>query len=124
MKSIFHKLVINAPIEKVYEALITQEGLSGWWTPETKATPEVGSISRFTFGPKYFKEMKVEELKPLTKVKWLCINGYEEWLNTTVNFELEPHKNGTTLFFHHDGWKEYTEDLLCALMTGQFFSEA
>lgn len=109
MKTIIHKLRINAPVEKVYKALTTQEGLAGWWTPEAKAQPEVGSILRFSFGPTYFKEMKVEELKPQRKVKWLCIKGYEDWLETTVNFELETHKDGTSLFFHHDGWKEYSE---------------
>lgn len=108
MKSIFHRLVIAAPTEKVYEALTTQKGLSGWWTPETKATPEVGSIARFAFGPDYFKEIKVEELEPGSKVKWLCLKGHEEWLGTTIVFELQPHQKGTTLFFHHDGWKEHT----------------
>lgn len=78
MKTIFHKLTINAPVEKVYKALTIQEGLAGWWTPEAKAQPEVGSILRFSFGPTYFKEMKVEELKPQRKVKWFCIKGYED----------------------------------------------
>ena len=108
-KSIFHRLLIKTPVEKVYEALTRQEGLAGWWTPDTKAKPELHSVSRFAFGPEYFKEMKVEELKPYSKVKWLCIKGYEEWIGTTVTFELEPHQKGATLFFHHDGWKEYSE---------------
>lgn len=109
-KSICHRLLIEAPVEKVYEALTTQEGLAGWWTPETIAKPEVGSISRFTFGPDYFKEMKVEELKPYNKVKWLCLKAYEEWIGTTITFELEPHHRGASLFFHHDNWKEYTPE--------------
>lgn len=109
MKSIHHKLLIGAPAEKVYEALTTQEGLSGWWSPETKAKPEVGSIARFTFGPNYFKEMKIEELKPSNSVQWLCLKGYEEWVGTRITFELRPHDRGTVLLFHHDGWQEYTE---------------
>jgi len=109
MKSIYHRLLIEAPVEKVYEALTTREGLSGWWTPETIAKPEVGSISRFAFGPNYFKEMKIEELKSLSRVKWLCLKGHEEWIGTTVTFELQRHDKGTLLFFHHDGWKEYTQ---------------
>jgi len=109
MKSIYHRVVIEAPVEKVYEALTTQEGLSGWWTPETKAKSEVGSTSRFAFGPDYFKEMKVEELKPPSRVKWLCVKGYEDWVGTTITFELQPHDKGTSLFLRHDGWKEYTE---------------
>lgn len=108
MNSILHRLIIKAPIEKVYDALSTEEGLSAWWTPETKATPEKGSIARFAFGPEYFKEMKIEELTPNSKVKWLCLKAVDEWLGTTISFELHPHEKGTTLFFHHDGWKEQT----------------
>jgi uncharacterized protein YndB with AHSA1/START domain len=69
MKSICHRLQIQAPVEKVYEALTTQEGLSGWWTPDTIAKPETGSIARFTFDD-YFKEMKIEELKPYSNNKF------------------------------------------------------
>lgn len=109
-KSIYHRLLIGAPVEKVYEALTTQEGLAGWWTPETTAKPEAGSISRFTFEPDYSKEMRIEELKPYSKVKWLCLKGFEEWIGTTVTFELEPHKRGCSLLFHHDKWKAYTPE--------------
>jgi uncharacterized protein YndB with AHSA1/START domain len=109
LKSICHRLLIEAPVEKVYGALTTQEGLAGWWTPETTARPEVGSVSRFTFAD-YFKEMKVEELKAYSKVKWLCVKAYEDWIGTTITFELEPNKKGSVLFFHHDGWKEYTQE--------------
>lgn len=121
-KSILHRLLIEAPVEKVYIALTTQHGLAGWWTPETLARPEVGSILRFTFGPDYFKEMKVEELKPYSKVKWLCIKGFEEWIGTTLTFELEPHKKGSILFFHHDGWKDYTAEFAtCSYDWALFF---
>lgn len=107
-KSIFHRLRIEAPVEKVYEALTTQKGLAGWWTTDTLAKPEADSILRFAFGADYYKEMKVEELKPYSKVKWLCVKGYEDWMGTTLSFELEPHAKGAVLLFHHDGWKDYT----------------
>ncbi|MEJ2902767.1 SRPBCC family protein [Pedobacter panaciterrae] len=109
-KSIYHKLLIEAPVEKVYSALTTQKGLGGWWTPDTVAKPEVGSIARFAFGPSYFKEMEITELKPYSSVKWLCLKAYEEWVGTTITFELEPHRKGSTLSFHHDGWAAYTSE--------------
>lgn len=59
MKSICHRLLIKASAETVYNALTLEEGLSAWWTPETKAKPEAGSTARFAFGPDYFKEMKI-----------------------------------------------------------------
>jgi uncharacterized protein YndB with AHSA1/START domain len=108
MKSIYHQLRIAAPAETVYNAITTQEGLAGWWTPETKAKPGIGSIARFVFGPNYFKEMKVTQLQPPTRVEWVCLKGHEEWIGTTITFEIEKDDKGTVLFFHHDGWKEYT----------------
>lgn len=107
-KKICHRLLIEAPVEKVYEALTTQKGLAGWWTPETEAQPKVGSILQFVFEPDYFKEMKVEELTPYSKVKWLCLKAVDEWIGTTISFELEPHRKGTSLSFSHDNWKGYT----------------
>lgn len=121
-KSIHHRLLIEAPVEKVYKALTTQEGLAGWWTPDTVAKPEVGSILRFAFGSDYFKEMKVEELKPYSKVKWLCVKAYEDWIGTTLTFELDPHHKGCMLFFHHDGWENYTPEFAsCSYDWALFF---
>ncbi|GAA4299720.1 SRPBCC domain-containing protein [Compostibacter hankyongensis] len=121
-KSICHRLLIEAPVEKVYGALTTQEGLAGWWTPDTTAKPEVGSVARFAFGPDYFKEMKITELKPYSSVKWVCLKAYPEWIGTTLNFELEPHAKGAILSFHHDGWKEYTSEFAsCSYAWALFF---
>ncbi|SDE05890.1 SRPBCC family protein [Niabella drilacis] len=122
MKSIYHRLLIEASAEKVYSALTTREGLSGWWTPETTAIPEVGSIARFAFGPDYFKEMEIRELKPFSSVQWRCIRAFEDWIGTTLTFELQPHKKGTVLLFHHDGWKEYTPEFAsCSYDWALFF---
>ncbi|NLR66585.1 SRPBCC domain-containing protein [Chitinophaga varians] len=107
MVNIWHRLVIKASPEQVYKALSTQEGLAGWWTPDTVAKPEIGSIARFAFDD-YAKEMKVVVLEPSKQVKWECLKAVDEWIGTTITFDLEPHNLGTTLFFHHDGWKVYS----------------
>src|SRR5688572_24795609 len=143
MKSIRHQLLIEAPAEKIYNAITTQEGLSAWWTPETKAKPELNSIARFPFGPEYFKEMKITELKPSEQVKWICITGANEWVGTTISFELQPGDKktllnshpemkdqiqqqrtgdkGTLLIFRHDDWKECTPMFAeCNYTWGQF----
>ena len=120
-KSIYHRLLIKAPVEKVYEAITTQKGLSGWWTPETIAKSEVGSIMKFSFSD-YQKEIKIEELKPYSKVRWLCLKAFPEWIGTTLTFELEPHAKGSVLFFHHDGWKEYSNEFAsCSYDWALFF---
>jgi uncharacterized protein YndB with AHSA1/START domain len=129
MPNIRHQLIIEAPPEKIYNAITSQEGLASWWTPDVKAKPEINSVARFPFGPNYFKEMKIVELKPFEWVKWQCIQGAQEWIGTTLSFKLEPgsretllrehsemtgqieqqsKQEGTILTFHHDDWKTYT----------------
>lgn len=143
MPNIHHELLIAAPAEKIYNAITSQEGLSAWWTPGTNAKPELNSVARFPFGPDYFKEMKIVELKPSEQVKWNCIKGDSEWIGTAISFKLEAgdkknllnfhpeaagqvqqqrnHDKGTLLIFHHDDWKEYTPMFAeCNYTWGQF----
>ena len=130
MPNIHHELVIGASAVSVYSAITTQEGLSAWWTPDTKFKAQLNSIARFGFGPDYFKEMKIVELVPSKQVKWICRKGAIEWIGTIISFELETgdqdsllnshpelkgqleqERNGeeeTLLIFHHDDWKTYS----------------
>lgn len=32
MSEIHHRVGIKAPIDKIYQALLTNEGLASWWT--------------------------------------------------------------------------------------------
>lgn len=130
MPDIRHRLLINTPPEKVYDAITTQEGLSAWWTPNATATAYVDSVARFPFGDNYFKEMKIVALQQPAYIEWLCVSGTEEWIGTTLSFSIEvvdkaslpgnhPEMNGqleqqhddfygTLLTFHHDNWKAHT----------------
>ncbi len=142
MPNIRHQLFIGVPAEKIYKAITSQEGLSAWWTPDTKAKSERNSVARFAFGAEYFKEMRIAELNPLGQVKWVCITGADEWIGTTISFDLQPGDKetllnsypemkdqiqqskadkGTLLIFHHDNWKEYTPMFgECNYTWGQF----
>lgn len=128
MFSINHALIISAPASKVFYALSTSEGLSAWWTSKVSALPKEGTIATFYFEENYRKEMKIELLNPL-HIRWKCVGGTGEWLNTTINFEISEgiscelknkfpdltgqiiqNENGTICLvnFTHDGWKEKT----------------
>jgi uncharacterized protein YndB with AHSA1/START domain len=142
MPNIRHELFIGASGQKIYDAITGQKGLSAWWTPDVLAKHDVDSIARFGFGPVYFKEMKIAEVKPGQKVEWECVKGAEEWIGTKIFFELKEGKkeallnehselsdqmnqhkktNGTILMFRHDNWKEYTPMFAeCNYTWGQF----
>ena len=97
MPNIRHELLIGASAEEVYHAITSKEGLSAWWTPGTKITTEINSIAYFGFGPEYVKEMRITELSTSQKVKWFCTAGAEEWIGTTITFELQSGDKETFL---------------------------
>lgn len=49
MVNIIHRIGIKSPVDKVYNAIATIEGLSNWWTEEVEGDNEVGGKIKFTF---------------------------------------------------------------------------
>jgi uncharacterized protein YndB with AHSA1/START domain len=111
MYEIHHLLRIKAAPSVVFEALTTQAGIASWWSEFVTAQPIVGSTIHIKFGPEYFKDLKVSELVPDKKVRWEVVQAHPEWLGTTIEFDLQEEKGGTTLRFFHSGWKGHTDML-------------
>ena len=109
MVDILHRVGVSTPSpDKVYEALTTIEGLSGWWTDDTTGTAEVGGVVQFRFPPGGF-DMEVVEQRPNESVEWKVIDGPEEWIGTTVNWQLRQDGDYTIVMFRHQDWKEPVE---------------
>jgi uncharacterized protein YndB with AHSA1/START domain len=109
MPNIVHRVGIRASAERVFAALSEEQSLAGWWTRDVKAWPAVGAINQFRFGNNGFNEMKVVELSPAKRVKWLCVNGAKEWIGTELTFDLREADGTTVLLFAQRGWKEQVE---------------
>jgi uncharacterized protein YndB with AHSA1/START domain len=109
MFDILHRVGISAPPEKVYWALTEQGGLAGWWTKNVVATPKVGVVNKFRFGDHGFNDMKVVELIPGQRVKWMCVDGAIEWIGTELTFDLRHEAGVTIVLFAHRGWKQQVE---------------
>lgn len=143
MPNIHHALAIWAPIETVYEALTTEKGLSAWWTPGVTTSGTLGSVARFPFGARYFKEMRITDLQPPKQVQWHCVAGADEWIGTEISFnmvggnrttllrsnpeaagQLGDHAAGdlcTLLSFRHNNWQSDTAMFAeCSYTWGQF----
>jgi len=79
MPDIKHQLGIGAPPDRVFEAVITQKGLSGWRATDTRARPEVGSVVKFGFNNRQTVfEMEIRGLNSPLKVRWFCRSGHPE----------------------------------------------
>ena len=105
MVNILHRVGIEASTEKVYQTLTSLEGNKGWWDSEAKGDAKKGGLLTF------FKQvdMKVLETKPNELVKWKCVKGPAEWLNTEISFQLVHKQDQTFVLFSHAGWVEPVE---------------
>jgi uncharacterized protein YndB with AHSA1/START domain len=104
MPDILHRVGIKTTPEKVFEALSTINGLSHWWIRDTAGDAKQGGIILFGFS-----DMKVVELKPNKLVKWKCVRGPKEWVDTDLTFQLIPKDDQTFVLFTHANWKEPVE---------------
>jgi hypothetical protein len=109
MPDILHKVGIqSSSLNDVYRALTEIDDLSAWWTTNTKGESKVGGALQFRFGAGGF-DMKVLELHPATRVLWQVIDGPEEWIGTTISFDLQQSDHWTIILFKHEGWKQPVE---------------
>jgi uncharacterized protein YndB with AHSA1/START domain len=108
MVDILHRVGIMSSPDKVYDALTTTEGLAGWWTEDTHGTTEPGGRISFRFGAGGF-DMEVVELDPTRRVTWKVVGGPDEWIGTTVDWQLKQEDDYTIVLFRHLGWAEPVE---------------
>ncbi|MFF3889256.1 SRPBCC domain-containing protein [Streptomyces sp. NPDC001914] len=107
MADILHRVGTTAAPDKVYQALTTVDGLAAWWTTDTKGSGD--DVLQFRFGDVGGFDMKVLELRPDTRVRWEVVDGPEEWIGTTVTFDLKQDGEWTIILFAHEGWREQVE---------------
>ena len=111
MPDIRHRVVVTSSPAEVYEAVATPEGVSAWWTLDgVRGRSEEGGRLEFYFGqPEPAAVMEVTELRPKERVVWSCVGGADEWVGTTLTFELSPSTEGTAVLFSHADWREASE---------------
>lgn len=97
----------RAPLEKVWAALATGEGLSSWFSKRYEGTFAVGELVILVFdfgGGEIEGPIKIIELEPMTTLAWKWHPGQSEgckWTDfpesetTTVTFTFKPVEGGT-----------------------------
>ena len=85
---------VDAPIARVWTALIEADGLAAWWSTRVDTEKAaVGSTIQFTFAGDFNPVMEIVNLSDGREVSWRCIAGHD---HLTVA-ELLGHADGTML---------------------------
>lgn len=111
MVDILHRIGVLTPTtEPVRDALTSLDGLRAWWTEDTTGRGDhVGDVLAFRFPVGGF-DTEVVELGP-ERVVWRVVDGAEEWVGTSVEWDLHRSGDHTIVMFAHRGWREPVEFL-------------
>lgn len=115
MPEIIEEFSIAAPVEKVWEAVSSTEGLKNWWTDDSMSESKLGGKAEFGFQNRttvFTMETTLFDVNEFQE--WRCLNGPDQWIGTNVSFELEPEDGRSThVRFEHRNLRpddeEYTK---------------
>ena len=106
MAELRHQIPIEAPAQRVYDAVGTQAGMRGWWTADTRMDEKPGGRAEFGFEQRQMIfRMTIEELEPGRRVVMRCSGDHPDWSGTTLTWEIAAQDGGSVLRFTHGGWK-------------------
>jgi uncharacterized protein YndB with AHSA1/START domain len=120
MQDIMYLIKIHASSERVYQAITTADGIRQWWTRDAAIEPKVGAAGEFGFnGKRFVAKITVEELNPVTRVRWKVANS--AWQGNDIEFNLKADGNDTTLLFAHRGFPRADEGYASATTRWGFY---
>jgi uncharacterized protein YndB with AHSA1/START domain len=108
----------SAPIQAVWNAIATADGLAGWFVQEVEGSLTPGSMATFHFGNGISGPIQVlERIEPtLFSFKWhpgedqgCTWDKYPESETTTVKFELSEKDGGTKVVITESGFDNIPE---------------
>lgn len=99
LPDIVQSIIVQAPIQKVWNYVSTAEGISEWFMPNDFKAEEGSEFTiQSPFGPSPCKVIEVDEPNTI-KFLW----DTDGWVAT---FHLKEVENGTEFTVTHGGWKE------------------
>jgi uncharacterized protein YndB with AHSA1/START domain len=103
--NIVHELVVRAPREQVFRAMVTPDGLAQWWTKASDGKPLLGAEYRLFFGPDFDWRGTVTRYEPDSVFELAITKSDPDWIGTRVRCELQTEGAADTrLRFFHTGW--------------------
>lgn len=106
MADLRYDLLIASPVDRVFQAMATPDGLNAWWTLSAEGHAIGGSTWKLGFGPDHNWEAVVTTAMAGLELEWKLTQADEDWMGTRVGFRLSRTGTRTRVEFHHAGWRE------------------
>lgn len=109
MPDSLHEIPIQASPDVVYDAWTKAQGLSSWWTADSRVAGDVGGVNVFVFdGGNVEFHFRIEEQVPGERLRWTGIAAAkmpDEWVGTRIEVDLEGSGDATRMLFAHRNWR-------------------
>lgn len=98
-------LTIHAPVEAVWDALCTADGLCAWFPLDARVRPGVGGSVFTSWRNEYAFDMPIRVWEPGARVSWQWgMHEHDQPTPSVVDFFLESRAGGTVLRMVHHGF--------------------
>jgi len=109
MADSLHEIMVQADQKIVFDAWTTAEGLSSWWTSDSRVAGTERGANVFVFdGGKVEFHFRVDEQVPNTLVRWTGVPAEkmpEEWVGTLIEVDIDSDNGMARLRFGHKNWQ-------------------
>ena len=112
MTKVKHRVGIRGNVEAVFQSLVTNDGLSGWWATSASGKAEVGSHIDLTFSGLAVLTFKYVELQSNKVARLKCVSGPGPWQDSELLFELEQSDEQVFLTLTHQNSNSTEDDFL------------
>lgn len=112
MAKVRHRVGIKESIGKVFQALTTNDGLSGWWASSADIEASIGGRADLTFDGLAVLSFEYEDIQANVKVAMKCISGPGPWKDSELLFELERSEEQVFLTLTHQNSNASDDDFL------------
>jgi uncharacterized protein YndB with AHSA1/START domain len=107
---ITHNLQIKASATKIYKAVATENGITGWWSKDCSVGESEGETSLLKFnkqGTIIEMGFRTLELSPNKRVVWQCISmPNPAWIGTKISTQISESAKGCEVVFSHTDFDE------------------
>ncbi len=105
MYNIYHNLIIDTPISKVFDFVTRPEYLNKWWTKKCSGQPQIDFEYMFWFAPEFDWRARVINLESDHLITYQFIRADDDWTDTMLTFKLdEIESDQTRLNLFHKNW--------------------
>lgn len=103
MARIVREVTIEVAAEAVHAAISDMDAIARWWTHDVRGGAELGDLLELGFYERAIvTRFRVEEEEPRRLILWRGVAGPEEYVGSTLRFELESVSAGTRLRLRHE----------------------